>query len=166
MADGSDRVGVWRQIELIQPDTPDTWREASALIDDYAARIGIDLGFQNFHHERRALEQEYRPPDGCLLIAQHDTTFVGCGAIRRLTASACEMKRLYVVPAMQGRRVGRSIAEALISRARAIGYSSMLLDTLPSMETAQRLYMSLGFVQVDAYRHNPIAGASFWKLAL
>jgi hypothetical protein len=42
----------------------------------------------------------------------------------------------------------------------------MLLDTVPSMEAARRLYASLGFTPTDAYRYNPIAGATFMELRL
>jgi hypothetical protein len=42
----------------------------------------------------------------------------------------------------------------------------MRLDTVPGMERAQRLYCALGFYEIDAYRHNPIAGARYMELNL
>ena len=39
-------------------------------------------------------------------------------------------------------------------------------ETLPSMEDAQRLYERLGFKDVPAYRHNPIAGTRFLAVDL
>ena len=38
-------------------------------------------------------------------------------------------------------------------------------DTFPSMTAALALYRSLGFRDVEAYRDNPIAGATFRELA-
>jgi len=153
-------------IDLIQPDTPALWHTALSLVDEYVATLNIDLGFQNFAHEREALAVEYAPPRGCFLIARHGSTDAGCGAVRPLTSALCEMKRLYIVPAFRGRGLGRIIATALIDRARAGGYLVMRLDTLASMQTAQHLYQSLGFIRVPAYRHNPVPGASFWELSL
>jgi hypothetical protein len=42
----------------------------------------------------------------------------------------------------------------------------MRLDTVPSMKRAQGLYRSLGFVEIDPYRHNPIPGTSFLEWVL
>jgi ribosomal protein S18 acetylase RimI-like enzyme len=47
--------------------------------------------------------------------------------------------------------------------ASGAGYILMLLDTLPAMRAAQRLYARLGFRDVPPYRRNPVPGA---RLAL
>ncbi len=148
------------------PDSPPLWAEARRLVREYAASLGVDLSFQDFDREVASLEHEYGPPDGHFLLAVDDGRFVGCGGFRRLTASACEMKRLYVVPSARGTGAGRALAMALIAEARRRGYEAMLLDTLPSMQGAQRLYASLGFEPTAPYRFNPVEGTSFLRLVL
>jgi ribosomal protein S18 acetylase RimI-like enzyme len=37
----------------------------------------------------------------------------------------------------------------------------MVLDTLPMMASAQRLYERLGFRDIPPYRFNPVPGARF-----
>ena len=76
------------------------------------------------------------------------------------------MKRLYVRPSCQGQGLGRQLAESLISHARRIGYSRMLLDTLPTMSGALGLYASLGFVRCPAYYDCPVDGNVFLSLDL
>lgn len=153
-------------LELVRPDSPELWAAARALVEEYAAQLNIDLSFQDFHHEIDGLAREYSPPDGCFVLAREGTAFVGCGAVRRFAEHSCEMKRLYVVPASRGGRIGRAVADRLIAHARDIGYDTILLDTLPSMGAAHSLYLSIGFVPTSPYRHNPVSGATFWMRTL
>jgi putative acetyltransferase len=62
--------------------------------------------------------------------------------------------------------VGKQLICELISQAKCFRYKYMRLDTLPSMITAIKLYQSLGFYEIAAYRYNPIAGALFMEKQL
>jgi GNAT superfamily N-acetyltransferase len=130
-----------------------------ALFREYADTLGVDLGFQGFEEEVAALPAGY----DALLVAGDG---LGCVGVRRFGDDDCEMKRLYVRPDGRGTGAGRALAEAAIGRARALGYARMLLDTMPFMTAAQDLYRSLGFVEIEPYRHNPVAGATFMELRL
>ena len=132
-----------------------------ALFLEYADSLGVDLCFQNFSVELAGLPGDYSPPTGALLLAWIDEKAVGCVALRRLDAEACEMKRLYVRPEARAHRLGRSLAEAILEKGKELGYRRMRLDTLPDMRAAIALYESLGFRQISPYRDNPVPGALF-----
>ena len=153
-------------LQLVQPDSPELWLVARRLVQEYAASLNFDLCFQDFEHELETLSSEYGPPGGHLVLASWSGVFVGCGALRRFADSTCELKRVYVAPTHRGKGIGQEVAGALIARARQLGYTTMLLDTLPSMAAAQHLYLALGFTPTDPYRPNPVPGASFLKLQL
>ena len=163
---GSDPAS--RGLSLVQAASRDQWAAGRRLIEEYAASLGVDLSFQNIDAELDDLQNEYGPPGGALLLArdEEDVRFVGCVAVRRFSDDACEMKRLYVSPGGRGRGLGRILAEAVIAAARRLGYRRMLLDTLPSMQEARRLYLSLGFQPVPPYRFNPVPGTSFLEVNL
>lgn len=153
-------------LRIVEAETPEHWVTARHLIEAYATALGVDLGFQGFDAEMRDLSRIYAAPDGCLLIAERKGTAVGCIALRRFADDACEMKRLYVAPDCRGGQVGRRLVVAVVQRARDLHYRRMLLDTLPTMTAAQALYLSLGFVPIPAYRHNPIEGTAYLQLEL
>ena len=142
---------------MIRPGQADDVEAVRALLREYADGLGVDLSFQDF-------DSEITDPLGfyeVVLLAED-----GCVALRRIDGRTCEMKRLYVRPAARGSGLGRALAEAVITDARKRGYERMLLDTLPSMAAARRLYASLGFRETAPYRHNPIAGTTFLELTL
>jgi ribosomal protein S18 acetylase RimI-like enzyme len=136
------------------------------LLEEYAAALGVDLGFQQFDRELAELPGAYAAPDGVLLVARRGRETIGCVGVRRLDEQTCELKRLYVRPAARRGGTGRALTEAALAEARRLGYRRVLLDTLPGMEAAQRMYVELGFRDVAPYRPNPVEGARFLELLL
>lgn len=151
---------------LAQPQSEAEWRQARALIEEYAASLELDLSFQNIAHELDHLSVEYGPPGGAFFLAQENGTSLGCVGLRRFCEGVGEIKRLYIRPAARGRGVGRLLAESAVAAGKRLGYRRLLLDTLPDMKAAQSLYVALGFRPIDAYRFNPVAGTVFLALEL
>ena len=154
-------------MKLILATSESDIKEARTLLQEYAAWLGISLCFQNFDRELAALPGEYAPPDGRLLLAFEDDELAGCIALRKIRATTCEMKRLFLRPGFRGRGLGRVLVERIIEEARQIGYTQMCLDTLPGrMDQAIALYKSIGFKEIEPYYNNPVAGATFMELRL
>ena len=155
---------------LIEPDSVVWWEAAAAILQEYADSLGVDLSFQGFDAELRALSAHYAVPRARLLLALVDGEVAGCGAFVPRDdvdyANACEMKRLYVRRPFRRFGLGRRLAQRLMSDAFQEGYSTMLLDTLDDMESARELYASLGFVDVPPYYFNPLPGARYLKAEL
>jgi ribosomal protein S18 acetylase RimI-like enzyme len=145
---------------------PDDLDEVRSIFREYADSLNIDLEFQEFATEIAGLPGKYQPPAGRLLLAWKDADVVGCVAMRSLDERTCEMKRLYVRPAVRGEQLGRRLAGRICEEARNARYARICLDTLPSMASAQKLYASLGFKPIDPYTFNPISGTQFLALDL
>jgi len=136
---------------------------AAALFEAYGASLGVDLSFQDFATETATLPGKYAPPKGELLIARDVRgRALGCVALRPLPiAGCCEMKRLYVSPPGRGHGLGRALVDAIIREAERIGYREIRLDSLPTMTEAMSLYAKTGFVSIEPYYHNPVAGTVY-----
>ena len=133
---------------------------------NYAAWLGVDLSFQGFADELANLPGAYGEADGRLFFAEIDGRPAGCVGIRRFSEGVCEMKRLYVDPDARGRGLGRQLALQAIKAAQELGYRRILLDTLPMMRIAVKLYRELGFTEAPAYYPTPIEGTIFLTLDL
>ena len=155
-----------RSLEIRAASNPGDIAEVRSLFRAYAASLSVDLCFQDFDAELAGLPGPYVPPAGRLFLAWVGGVAVGCVALRPLNARDGEMKRLFVRPEGRGHQVGRRLVQAVIAAAREAGYQRLLLDTLPEMQAAQRLYESLGFEETTAYVHNPVQGAKFLALTL
>lgn len=151
-----------------------------ALFTAYVESLGIDLRYQNFDDELASFPGKYTAErGGALLIAQiqsnpqdqdtlnrADHGIVGCVALRRNTDTWCEMKRLYVTPEARKTGAGVQLAQAVIQKARDLGYGGIRLDTLPAMVPALTLYRRLGFVEIEKYYETPVEGTIFMGLDL
>ena len=154
------------EVVLSEAGTAADFAAARRLFQEYAHQLPIDLGFQGFEAELERLPDRYSPPGGCLLIGRCGGDGVACGGVRGLGPQDCEMKRLYVRPETRGSGLGRRIAQALVGRARELGYAHVYLDTLESMAAARAIYRSLGFRETAPYYLNPFPGVIYMELDL
>ncbi len=131
---------------------------------EYAQSVGNDICFRTFQKEVDSLPGPYAPPNGALLVAVTPGTIVACVALRQLSPTSCEMKRLYVRPAFRRQGLGRDLTHHIIAHARTLGYQTLHLDTLPEMTAAIALYRTLGFLPILRYGDNPPNALCFQKV--
>ncbi len=141
---------------------------AVRLFKAYAASLPIDLAYQDFQAELKAMPGKYAHPRGELLLARGaGGEPLGCVALRPIQpGGVCEMKRLYVTPAARGLGLGRALVSAILSEAARIGYREMRLDTLATMTGALSLYGQAGFTPIAPYYETPVPGTIFLAKSL
>jgi putative acetyltransferase len=83
--------------------------------------------------------------------ARIDGELVGCGALRRIDGRMSEVKRMYVLPSLQGRGIGKRLLAAIESRALEQGTGTLVLETGVEQPDAVALYERTGFTQRGAY---------------
>jgi ribosomal protein S18 acetylase RimI-like enzyme len=148
-----------------------TLSQARNLFRQYASTIGVEVCLGDFEREIASLPGLYTPPAGRLLLAIPENAggpgeAIGCAGLRRYDENVGEMKRLYVRPEFRGKGAGEQLIRSLIAEARSIGYQRMVLDTLPSMEAAHKLYRTLGFREIPPYRKDAVPDSLFFERLL
>jgi N-acetylglutamate synthase-like GNAT family acetyltransferase len=135
------------------PGKSEEWLQVRRLLTDYRQEFNDDPCFTSFEEELRDIEALYSKPGKAKLVAvdESDGTVMGCVALRMLSLDVAEMKRLYVAPAYRGRGIGRNLVEAILAKAREIGFQRMVLDTSFAMKAAISLYLGLGFTPIEPY---------------
>lgn len=129
-----------------------------AMRDEIAVLYeGLDLDGETMP---RAGAAELRAPGGAFVVGYVDATPACCGGIKRLDERSCEIKKMYVVPALRGRGVARELLRKLEDVARRLGYELVRLDTGPRQGHAQALFESEGYSPIADFNSNPIA--IFW----
>jgi ribosomal protein S18 acetylase RimI-like enzyme len=158
-------------LQIIVAESANHIGQAQELFREYGSAREILPCVRDFERELATLPGAYGSPEGRLFLAFEEGQEsagqpAGCVALRKFGHDSCEMKRLYVRPAFRGKGVGMMLVEKLISDARSIGYTRMVLDTLPTMREAHKLYRQLGFREIPAYWKNPIPGVLYFELLL
>lgn len=124
------------------------------------------LDLQNYDAELENLDIKYGEPFGRLYLAYCDGEPAGCIALKKIDEQNCELKRLYVKPQFRGEKIGEKLVQKIINEAGKIGYSHILLDTLPFLKSAIRLYEKFGFYNIDRYNDSPMSASIYMRLDL
>lgn len=146
---------------FIVAKTDEQFADGRKLFEEYAASLNFNLCFQGFTEELNQLDQQYNAPNGALIIAYANQIAVAAVGIRQFENQKAELKRMYTQPAYRGKKIGHALLEKAIKIATELNYSQLLLDTLPEMKAAIKLYEESGFIQTEPYRFNPFDTAIY-----
>jgi GNAT superfamily N-acetyltransferase len=149
-------------VAATMPDRPQL-RFRRATVDTrpgavLAQAMRAEIAGRRLHAEGRPAELS--PPGGAFLVGWHGEQPACCGGVKRLDARVCEIKKMYVVPALRGKGVARRLLGALEDCARGLGYERARLDTGPKQLSARGLYESEGYAEIEDFNGNPVA--VFW----
>lgn len=147
-------------------DVAQLFTEYTEMLVEKNREFGGYLDKQNYREELLHLEQKYGPPFGRLYLAYVDGALAGCVGLRRLDAENCELKRMYVRPAFRDRHLGSTLLRRILEDAGEIGYSHILLDTLPVLDRAIEMYRRYGFYEIGSYNGSPMEGLVYLKADL
>lgn len=149
-----------------QDEVRELFTEYTHMLVELDPKFQESLDEQNYDEELEHLEEKYGLPGGRLYLAYWDGELAGCVGMKKLAGVAGELKRLYVRPAFRGQRLGRKLAERIIEDARSLGYTRLMLDTMPELVSARHMYENMGFHVTERYNNSPLDTTIFMEYRL
>jgi ribosomal protein S18 acetylase RimI-like enzyme len=134
-------------------DMPDELQTALLVQQFEAQRIGYR---QRFPRAEYFIIAEREIAVGRLVVADdvssdglHDQSEPDAGATVGSAELALRLVDIALLPAAQGRGIGREVIASLARAARSVGAQRLTLSVQPSNDRARSLYLRLGFVETD-----------------
>jgi len=143
-------------LAVVDPESLDAQWAMAQYFAELDARFdgGFDPG------DALADARAYQPPTGAFVLAAERS---GCGAVVRVDDERAEIKRMWVAPAARGRGLGRRLLLRLEDEARALGATTVILDTNGVLTEAIAMYTAAGYRAIERYNDNPYAQHWFAK---
>ena len=107
--------------------------------------------------------EQMAEPAVTLFVARDETgRALGMGALKQHDDSLGEVKRMYTLPQLRGKRLGSMLLGHIEELARSKGLTLLALETgeAPGFEPAWRLYERNGFTTRGAFHDYPDSGFS------
>ncbi|MBV1887714.1 MAG: GNAT family N-acetyltransferase [Urechidicola sp.] len=86
-------------------------------------------------------------------VIESNKTIIGGAGIMQLQNSKeniCELQKMYFSPETRGKGLGAKMMNSCLDKAKEFGYEKCYLETMPYMESARKLYNSVGFESLKA----------------
>jgi GNAT superfamily N-acetyltransferase len=132
------------QFERAAPDAPESlnlmqefWREIDHLYGNAAPTQWQLIGMED--------------PRSAFVIVRREHDAVACAALRPLTDSTVELKRMYVRPEARRRGIARQLVHHMEQLARDASFSELWLETGLRQPAAVALYERLGYTRRAAF---------------
>ncbi|CAK7255708.1 MULTISPECIES: GNAT family N-acetyltransferase [unclassified Shinella] len=91
--------------------------------------------------------EQMAEPTVTVWIARDEGTVVGCGALKRHSATVGEVKRMFTRPDWQGQGIGRRILGEIQAAAEREGLETLVLETGDRHPAAWAIYEKAGFTR-------------------
>ncbi|MBI1327221.1 MAG: GNAT family N-acetyltransferase [Alphaproteobacteria bacterium] len=123
--------------EYAEDDYDEVWALHLRTISEnygFVKNVSFHTDFQNIHNIYASF-----------LVLKEDDKLAGMVALKKLSNTEGEIKRLQVNPAFQGKGYGKALMKAITEKAKALGFNKLYLDVSAPQQTARDLYLACGF---------------------
>lgn len=143
-----EEEGIWS----FRPIRPEDDAAIASIIRSVMPAFGASgPGFAIHDAEVNAMCKAYEQPGCAYFVVEFNGRVLGGGGIAPLVggdANTCELRKMYFLPELRGKGLGKKLLRHCLLKARELGYSKCYLETLSGMDAAMHLYEQAGFRQI------------------
>jgi GNAT superfamily N-acetyltransferase len=137
------------ELRQVRPSDPEVAPLLAPVIDGLAAEYLARYG--EIDEMSSVSMTEFDPPDGTFVVVVDGGTVVAGGGLRRLSATTCEVKRMWTDAAHRRKGCATLVLHTLEEAGRAAGYDELWLETGPEQPEAFAFYTALGYRRIPFY---------------
>ncbi len=135
---------------LIRPATNGDCERVIALVFNVLAEYSLPPHPDSKDADLKDIEGNYIRAGGIFEVIEDGAgNLLGTYGLYPLDKETCELRKMYFVPAMRGRGLGRRILERAVEHARRLKYKAIVLETHSVLKEAVRLYKNFGFMPIE-----------------
>jgi putative acetyltransferase len=115
------------------------------LVKKVLAGYGLKINSAETDKDLSDLDKYYFNENGYFAVIELDGSIVGSYGLCRISDSACELRKMYLLLEHQGKGFGKMMMEDALKKAKELGYCEIILETNKKLDKAIHLYFKYGF---------------------
>lgn len=116
-----------------------------AIVKNVLETYGLQTNPEATDKDLLDIKASYLDSGGCFKVIVDDEKIVGSYGLYPLSSTTCELRKMYLTPAYQGKGLGRLMMDDALSEARQRRFKEVVLETNSVLDKASRLYRKYGF---------------------
>lgn len=145
--------------EIQKKDNPEVARVIrSVLVEFGVPKVGTAYADKSLDE----MFEYYHRDNATYFVLEDQGKIIGCAGIAQLEnyeGAVCELQKMYFLEEARGKGYGAQMMEVCLNEARKKGFKQCYLETMPQMESAQKLYVKTGF----RYRQGPMGDTGHYS---
>lgn len=113
----------------------------AAVLPEY----GLKVDFAGADADLVDVPAHYEKTGGAFWVIEDAGRLIGMGGLRRPEPLIGEVRKMYFLPELRGRGLGRALLDRMATFAREQGIRTLTLETASVLKEAVRLYENFGF---------------------
>jgi putative acetyltransferase len=130
----------------LRPATNEDRAAVEQVVFGVLAEYGLAPDPGGTDADLRDLDASYHAAGGCFdVLIDADGHVIGTVGLARVSETTCELRKMYLARTARGQGRGRRLLEHALTRAAALGFTRVVLETASVLREAISLYERFGF---------------------